>query len=197
MNERKLELIRQDIDRAKSLLSSKNREEQYKFIKKAVDAWSNKKCDISKGLMELKKYQQDNIEFNFSFGDVRDVNDYNWDEDLSQLIRNLEILEEELRSERQQKPTARKVPNQDPKVIVNTYVNVHITLSQTIQALHKTSLSKNELAEITQMLAELEDSKGKQKNTVWGKAKKILAWLGDKAVDVGIAVLPYIMAAIA
>lgn len=197
MNERKLELIRQDIDRAKSLLSSKNREEQYKFIKKAVDAWSNKKCDISKGLMELKKYQQDNIEFNFSFGDVRDVNDYNWDEDLSQLIRNLEILEEELRSERQQKPTARKVPNQDPKVIVNTYVNVHITLSQTIQALHKTSLSKNELAEITQMLAELEESKGKQKNTVWGKTKKILAWLGDKAVDVGIAVLPYIMAAIA
>ena len=137
------------------------------------------------------------FEFNFSFGDVRDVNDYNWDEDLSQLIRNLEILEEELRSERQQKPTARKVPNQDPKVIVNTYVNVHITLSQTIQALHKTSLSKNELAEITQMLAELEESKGKQKNTVWGKAKKILAWLGDKAVDVGIAVLPYIMAAIA
>lgn len=197
MNERKLELIRQDIERAKSLLSSKNREEQYKFIKKAVDAWSNKKCDISKGLMELKKYQQDNIEFNFSFGDVRDVNDYNWDEDLSQLIRNLEILEEELRSERQQKPTARKVPNQDPKVIVNTYVNVHITLSQTIQALHKTSLSKNELAEITQMLAELEESKGKQKNTVWGKAKKILAWLGDKAVDVGIAVLLYIMAAIA
>ena len=197
MNERKLELIRQDIERAKSLLSSKNREEQYKFIKKAVDAWSNKKCDISKGLMELKKYQQDNIEFNFSFGDVRDVNDYNWDEDLSQLIRNLEILEEELRSERQQKPTARKVPNQDPKVIVNTYVNVHITLSQTIQALHKPSLSKNELAEITQMLAELEESKGKQKNTVWGKAKKILAWLGDKAVDVGIAVLPYIMAAIA
>lgn len=197
MNERKLELIRQDIDRAKSLLSSKNREEQYKFIKKAVDAWSNKKCDISKGLMELKKYQQDNIEFNFSFGDVRDVNDYNWDEDLSQLIRNLEILEEELRSERQQKPTARKVPNQDPKVIVNTYVNVHITLSQTIQALHKTSLSKNELAEITQMLAELEESKGKQKNTVWGKAKQILAWLGDKAFDVGIAVLPYIMAAIA
>ena len=197
MNERKLELIRQDIERAKSLLSSKNREEQYKFIKKAVDAWSNKKCDISKGLMELKKYQQDNIEFNFSFGDVRDVNDYNWDEDLSQLIRNLEILEEELRSERQQKPTARKVPNQDPKVIVNTYVNVHITLSQTIQALHKTSLSKNELAEITQMLAELEESKGMQKNTVWGKVKKILAWLGDKAVDVGIAVLPYIMAAIA
>ena len=197
MNERKLELIRQDIDRAKSLLSSKNREEQYKFIKKAVDAWSNKKCDISKGLMELKKYQQDNIEFNFSFGDVRDVNDYNWDEDLSQLINNLEILEEELRSERQQKPTARKVPNQDPKVVVNTYVNVHITLSQTIQALNKTSLSKNELAEITQMLAELEESNGKQKNTVWGKAKKILAWLGDKAVDVGIAVLPYIMAAIA
>ena len=197
MNDRKLELIRQDIERAKSLLSSKNREEQYKFIKKAIDAWSNKKCDISKGLMELKKYQQDNIEFNFSFGDVRDVNDYNWDEDLSQLIMNLEILEEELRSEKQQNPTARKIPNQDPKVVVNTYVNVNITLSQTIQALNKTSLSKNELAEITQMLAELDESKGKRKNTVWDKAKKILAWLGDKAVDVGIAVLPYIMAAIA
>lgn len=197
MNERKLELIRQDIERAKSLLSSKNREEQYKFIKKAVDAWSNKKCDISKGLMELKKYQQDNIEFNFSFGDVRDVNDYNWDEDLSQLIKNLEILEEEIKLERQQKPTTTTVSNQDPRVVVNNYVNVTVTLSQTIHELNKTSLSKDELAEIIQMLAELEESKGKHKNTAWGKAKQILAWLGDKAFDVGIAVLPYIMAAIA
>ena len=155
MNERKLELIRQDIERAKSLLSSKNREEQYKFIKKAVDAWSNKKCDISKGLMELKKYQQDNIEFNFSFGDVRDVNDYNWGEDLSQLIKNLEILEEEIKLERQQKPTTTTVSNQDPRVVVNNYVNVTVTLSQTIHELNKTSLSKDELAEIIQILAEL------------------------------------------
>lgn len=34
MNEKKLKLIRQDIERAKELLSSKNKEEQYQFIKR-------------------------------------------------------------------------------------------------------------------------------------------------------------------
>ena len=197
MNEKKLELIRQNIEKAKDLMNLKNKEEQYKFIKRVIEAWSDKKVDVSKGLRQLKKYRQDNFDFNFSLGDVRDVKDYNWHEDLTQLIRNLEMLEEEVKSERQSKSTAKKVSSQNQNVVVNNYVNVTVTLSQTIHELNRTSLSKDELAEIMQMLAELEESKGKHKNTVWGKAKKVLAWLGDKAVDVGIAVLPYIMAAIA
>lgn len=197
MNEKKIDLIRQDIEKAKELLSSTKKKEQYDFIKKAVDIWSDKKIDISKGLMQLKKYRQDNFDFNFSLSDVRDVKDYNWHEDLEQLIKNLQMLEEEVKLDGQSKSTSKKVASQNQNVVVNNYVNVTVTLSQTIQELNKTSLSKDELAEITQMLAELEESKGKQKNTVWGKAKKILAWLGDKAVDVGIAVLPYIMSAIA
>ncbi len=197
MNEKKIDLIRQDIEKAKELLSSTKKKEQYDFIKKAVDIWSDKKIDISKGLMQLKKYRQDNFDFNFSLSDVRDVKDYNWHEDLEQLIKNLQMLEEEVKLDGQSKSISKKVASKNQNVVVNNYVNVTVTLSQTIQELNKTSLSKDELAEITQMLAELEESKGKQKNTVWGKTKKILAWLGDKAVDVGIAVLPYIMAAIA
>lgn len=197
MNEKKIDLIRQDIEKAKDLLSSTKKKEQYDFIKKAVDIWSDKKIDISKGLMQLKKYRQDNFDFNFSLSDVRDVKDYNWHEDLEQLIKNLQMLEEEVKLDGQSKSISKKVASQNQNVVVNNYVNVTVTLSQTIQELNKTSLSKDELAEITHMLAELEESKGKQKNTVWGKTKKILAWLGDKAVDVGIAVLPYIMAAIA
>ena len=54
-----------------------------------------------------------------------------------------------------------------------------------------------ELAEIMVMLADLDSLKGKKKDTIWNKAKNILSWLGDKAFDVGIAVLPYIMAALA
>ena len=197
MNEKKLKLIRQDIERAKELLSSKNKEEQYQFIKRVIDVWSDKKVNISRGLMRLMKYQQDNFDLNWSLSDVRDVKDYNWHEDLTQLIRNLEMLEEEVKSESQLKSSATKVSNQNQNVVVNNYVNVTVTLSQTIQELNKTSLSKDELVEIMQMLAELEESKGKHKSTAWGKAKQILAWLGDKAVDVGIAVLPYIVAAIA
>lgn len=197
MNEKKIDLIGQDIEKAKDLLSSKNKKEQYDFIKKAVDIWSDKKIDISKGLMQLKKYRQDNLDFNFSLSDVRDVKDYNWHEDLEQLIKNLQMLEEEVKSDGQSKSISKKVASQNQNVVVNNYVNVTVTLSQTIQELNKTSLSKDELAEITQMLAELEESKGKQKIAVWDKAKKILAWLGNKTVDVGIVVLPYIIAALA
>lgn len=74
---------------------------------------------------------------------------------------------------------------------------VTVTLSQTIQELNKTYLTKEELAEIMVMLADLDSLKGKKKDTIWNKAKNILSWLGDKAFDVGIAVLPYIMAALA
>lgn len=197
MNEKKLELIRQDIEKAKELLCSKSKEEQFKFIKRAIDVWSNKKVDISKGLMQLKKYREDYFEFDCIFNDVRDVKGYNWREDLTQLIDNLEMLEEEVKSEKQLQPSAKKVSNQNQNVVVNNYVHVTVTLSQTIQELNKTSLSKAEFAEIMQMLVELENSKGKHKNTAWDKAKRILAWLGDKAVDVGIAVLPYIVSAIA
>lgn len=47
------------------------------------------------------------------------------------------------------------------------------------------------------MLIDLDSLKGKKKSAVWDKVKNILLWLGDKAVDVGIAVLPFVMSALA
>lgn len=197
MNEKKIDLIRQDIEKAQGLVSSKNKEEQYKFIKKVVDTWSDKKVDISKGLMELKKYRQDNFGFNFSLRDASDVRHYNWHEDLEQLINNLQMLEEEVKSERQPKSVAPKISSQNQNVVVNNYVNVTVALSKTIQELSKAEISKDQFSQITQMLVDLEESKGKPRNTVWGKAKKILAWLADKTIDVGVAVLPYLVGIIA
>lgn len=66
-----------------------------------------------------------------------------------------------------------------------------------MQELNKTSLNKEELTQIMTMLIDLDSLKGKKKSAVWDKVKNILLWLGDKAVDVGIAVLPFVMSALA
>ena len=117
---------------------------------------------------------------------------YDWDDDLKRLVSNLEIHKEDLQKEGSSKQL-------NPLVTINNTNTkmVTVTLSQTIQELNKTYLTKEDLAEIMVMLADLDSLKGKKKDTIWNKAKNILSWLGDKAFDVGIAVLPYIMAALA
>lgn len=47
------------------------------------------------------------------------------------------------------------------------------------------------------VLTELENLKGKKKDTIWEKVKKVMAWLADKTVDVGIAIVPYLLSALA
>ena len=81
---------------------------------------------------------------------------------------------------------------------INSNTNIiTVTLSQTIQQLEQTDLTKEELAVIMQMLTELENLRGKKKDTIWEKVKKIMAWLADKTVDVGIAIVPYLFSALA
>ena len=81
---------------------------------------------------------------------------------------------------------------------INSNTNIiTVTLSQTIQQLEQTDLTKEELAVIMRMLAELENLKGKKKDTIWEKVKKVMAWLADKTVDVGIAIIPYLLSALA
>ena len=191
MNTKKIELIDNDIEEAANLIGSKDKFKQLKLIEKVKNAWATKEFDPLSGLMVYKKYQTDYIPAMYGGPSPNPIN-YDWDDDLKRLVSNLEIHKEDLQKEGSSKQL-------NPLVTINnTNTNmVTVTLSQTIQELNKTYLTKEELAEIMVMLADLDSLKGKKKDTIWNKAKNILSWLGDKAFDVGIAVLPYIMAALA
>ena len=48
-----------------------------------------------------------------------------------------------------------------------------------------------------QKKTQLENLKRKKKETITEKVKKVMAWLADKTVDVGIAIVPYLLSALA
>lgn len=149
----------------------------------------------SKGLVNWNAFYNDRM-LEVNGVQVPDLYDYDWQEDLRQLKNNLEILIEELKSKSTENPKDRTTEKQ-PQIVINNVINITVTLSQTLQELNKTSLNKEELTQIMTMLIDLDSLKGKKKSAVWDKVKNILLWLGDKAVDVGIAVLPFVMSALA
>lgn len=65
-------------------------------------------------------------------------------------------------------------------------------LTEQIRSLSPNVLSDEEKAELGQMLRELESAKGKTKKDADGPLRKVLSWLADKGVDVGIAVIPFV-----
>lgn len=189
MNTKKIKLIDEDIQEAANLIGSTDKDKQLKLIEKVKNAWITKDFDPLSGLMVYKQYQTDYIPAMYGDPIPNPIN-YDWDEDLKRLVSNLEIHKEDLQKEDSSKQL-------NSLVTINNTNIVTVTLSQTIQELNKTCLTKDELSEIMVMLADLDSLKGKGKDTIWEKAKKVLVWLGDKAIDVGITVLPFVIAALA
>ena len=195
MNEKKIELIQQDIEQINVLLKLPDKNKQFDLINRVVETWKGIGFNPSKGLVNWNAFYNDRM-LEVNGVQVPDLYDYDWQEDLRQLKNNLEILIEELKSKSTENPKDRTTEKQ-PQIVINNVINITVTLSQTLQELNKTSLNKEELTQIMTMLIDLDSLKGKKKSAVWDKVKIILLWLGDKAVDVGIAVLPFVMSALA
>lgn len=195
MNEKKIELIQRDIELINGLLAQSDKDKQFSAIDRIIKTWRGIGFNPSKGLINWSAFYNDRM-LEVNGVQVPDFYDYDWEEDLRQLKNNLEILIEELKSKRTENPKDRTTEKQ-PQIVINNVINITVSLSQTLQELNKTSLNKEELTQIMTMLIDLDSLKGKKKGAVWDKVKSILLWLGDKAVDVGIAVLPFVMSALA
>lgn len=75
--------------------------------------------------------------------------------------------------------------------------SVEITFNQVLSDIQDKGLSDEDLGKLTKLLTEFENErKKKSKISLWDKAKNVLKYLFDKSVEIGIAVLPYIVNAI-
>ena len=75
--------------------------------------------------------------------------------------------------------------------------SIEITFSQVLNDVQNKGLSDEDLVKLTKLLTEFENErKSKKKSSLWEKAKNVLKYLCDKSVEIGIAVLPYIVSAI-
>ena len=92
-----------------------------------------------------------------------------------------------------------------PSVIIHNTNNqsqsqnqtIEITFSQVLNDVQGKGLSDVDFAKLTKLLMEFENERqSKKKTSLWDKAKDVLKYLCDKSVEIGIAVLHYIIGAL-
>lgn len=114
------------------------------------------------------------------------------------LVDNLELMKAKLTTYKHQ---MNAVPDTlPPSTNVTVNVDNAITVQVSFEAARKTiednaSLTQEQTKEVLEKIAEIEKivTSKDNKKTKWEKAKPILAWIGDKSVDVGIALLPLLL----
>lgn len=93
----------------------------------------------------------------------------------------------------------------DGRIVVTQQVqqqsnlSVNISIEQTLQAIERIpeSILASEDKEILQgKLSSIEVTLKTDKKSAWGKISSVLKWIADKGIEVGVAALPYIVAAL-
>lgn len=108
---------------------------------------------------------------------------------LSWLLEELKFLEAKLKDE-ENAIRSKESANLNIYNTNTANINQSINIKNTIDQIPNDVLSKNLKYELLEMLSELEYCKdGQEKKS---KLMEVVKWLGDKAVDVAIACLPYL-----
>lgn len=124
------------------------------------------------------------------------------DEVIDGLIHRLRTYADSLLNGENMAKTARK---SSPLVTINNTnyqkqsqsQTVEITFSQVLSDIQNKGLSNEDFAQLTKLLTEFENERNsKKKSSLWEKAKNVLKYICDKSIEIGIAVLPYIVNAI-
>lgn len=120
MNEKKIELIQQDIEQINVLLKLPDKNKQFDLINRVVETWKGIGFNPSKGLVNWNAFYNDRM-LEVNGVQVPDLYDYDWQEDLRQLKNNLEILIEELKSKSTENPKDRTTEKQ-PQIVINNVI---------------------------------------------------------------------------
>ena len=87
--------------------------------------------------------------------------------------------------------------SQNQSQIQSQSQSIEITFSQVLSDVQNKGLSAEDMVELTKLLTEFENERqSKKKPSLWDKAKNVLKYLCDKSIEIGIAVLPYIVGAL-
>ena len=178
-NERQIELINQDIKKAKEVLDAQDINKIYKCFDKLA-----------------KKYQEYNIKVYTNEAFCYDTEEYNYEyfpEFLELLIEKLELYRAKLEdTDKEKKQNGININNTNTSTS-NATISQNITLYTTIDKIDEISdkiLNQNLKNELKGMLGDIE----RQKDIEQKKSKliELIKWLGDKAADATIACLPYL-----
>ena len=85
--------------------------------------------------------------------------------------------------------------NVSASAVSQNSMKVSLTVTQVaeqVQSLPEAVLNDEQKNQIKALLLDLDMAKGKSKEEAEKPLKKVLSWLADKGIDVGIAVLPYV-----
>ena len=182
-----IKLIEAQIVKAEELYKSTDTSELEDFIQRTFIAF----CDTSNDDLIC------GFRTTFGLSSSKDIKDFR--SDLGYLIILLQKVIGNQKIEAQKAKTERaKIEihnNNNPTITNENNITTNISLSNTIENIEKhTNLSPEEQEELNKLLMEIETCKKKKdKKTLWEKSKTAIKWIVEKGIEVGIAVLPYII----
>jgi len=180
-NDKQVEIILRDIDKAHIVINGKNDEKTYRFLCSMADKYHKDEIYIS----------YDNIS-NYETGEIYYEK---CSDELQQFIEKLELHAAKLQDGANgvlKKDTRSSISINNTNT-ANANITQNISIKNTMEKIDQIPdeiLAKNLKYELKGMLGELEDCKDNQEKK--SKLMEVVKWLGDKAVDVTIACLPYL-----
>lgn len=183
-NEKQIKLIEDDISAANSILSkNKSYEEIEEFL-----------CDLEDKYRDYNIHVSSNCTIDLDTGKT---NYEGYPKELKRFINKLRVFVAKLQDEDSNataiNPSNSVTIHNDNTNTANANITQNISIKDTMEKIDQIPdeiLAKNLKYELKGMLGELEDCKNNQEKK--SKLMEVVKWLGDKAVDVTIACLPYL-----
>ena len=180
-NDKQVEIILRDIDKAHIVINKKNDEKTYRFLCSMADKYHKDGIYISYD--NISNYETDEIYYE------------KCSDELQQFIEKLELHAAKLQDGANgvlKKDTRSSISINNTNT-ANANITQNISIKSTMEKIDQIPdeiLAKNLKYELKGILSELEYCKDNQEKK--SKLMEVIKWLGDKAVDVAIACLPYL-----
>lgn len=192
-NTAQIEIIEKDIANAKQVLKEDVGEKIRECFKDLKKLYADQ--DESLSFRSSGEYSEINWSFtNSGFNKIPDYLAYK--KDLQTMIRKLELYCAKLKDMPTHTPNSGIHISNNHSISTNATINQAITLAQTLQSIQEipsSSLSDEDKERLEDLLASIKGLKNVNKEKTMGKISEVLRFVADKGIDVGIAVLPWIL----
>ncbi|WP_027327611.1 hypothetical protein [Helicobacter pametensis] len=184
-NSEQIEIIEKDIANAKQVLEESIDEKIRECFRKLRKFYADQDKSLSfRSIAENKEWRLSILDY------------LAYKEDLETMIRKLELYCAKLKDTLTHTPSPNIHINNSPSISANATINQIITFEQILQSIQEipsSSIGNKDKAKLEELLASIEGLKNINKEKAKSKISEVLRFVADKGVDVGIAVLPWIL----